>query len=158
MGVDGVFLGILAGESRQRMFNFLDYGEWYYPKSQRVWKCHPLAIWTDEDIWAYIRRFDVPYAKLYDMGFHHEVTGEWIHHKRNGCMFCGMDIKFPNNHLAIMRRTHPKAWDVLMKKRGLGKVLIKLKWVLDDRQYDMFAQSHGLDDYLDVFPCAFDQI
>ena len=27
LGVDGVFLGILASESRQRMFNFLQYGE-----------------------------------------------------------------------------------------------------------------------------------
>ena len=50
LGVDGVFLGIMAGESRQRTFNFLQYGEWYYPKSQKVWKCHPLAIWTDEDV------------------------------------------------------------------------------------------------------------
>lgn len=158
LGVDGVFLGIMASESRQRMFNFLEYGEWYYPKSQRVWKSHPLAIWTDDDIWEYIRRYDVPYAKLYDMGFYHETTGEWIHHKRNGCMFCAMDIRFPNNHLAIMRRTHPKAWNVLMRKRGLGEVLLKLKWVLDDHQYDMFAQTHGLDDYLDLFPCAFDRI
>jgi len=158
LGVDGLFLGILAGESRQRTFNFLEYGEWYYPKSQGVWKCHPLAIWRDEDVWGYIRRFGVPYASLYDMGYEHEVTGEWIHHKRNGCMFCGMDLRFPNNHLAIMRRTHPKAWDVLMRKRGLGQVLLKLRLALDEGQLDMFEQSFGLDAYLDRFPCAFDRI
>jgi 3'-phosphoadenosine 5'-phosphosulfate sulfotransferase (PAPS reductase)/FAD synthetase len=158
LGVDGVFLGIMASESRQRMFNFLEYGEWYYPKSQKVWKCHPLAIWTDEDVWAYIHRYDVPYAKLYDMGYHDEVSGEWIHHKRNGCMFCGMDLRFPYNHLSIMRRTHPKAWDVLMRKRGLGKVLLQLRLALDDGQLDMFEQQFGLDQYLDRFPCAFDRI
>ena len=158
LGVDGLFLGILAGESRQRTFNFLEYGEWYYPKSQGVWKCHPLAIWRDEDVWGYIRRFGVPYASLYDMGYEHEVTGEWIHHKRNGCMFCGMDLRFPNNHLAIMRRTHPKVWDVLMRKRGLGQVLLKLRLALDEGQLDMFEQSFGLDAYLDRFPCAFDRI
>jgi len=158
LGVDGVFLGIMAGESRQRTFNFLEYGEWYYPKSQKVWKCHPLAIWTDEDIWAYIHRYQVPYASLYDMGYHDEATGEWIHHKRNGCMFCGMDLRFPNNHLSIMRRTHPKAWDVLMRKRGLGKVLLKLRLALDDGQLDMFEQQFGLDQYLARFPCAFDRI
>lgn len=158
LGVDGVFLGILAHESRQRMFNFLQYGEWYYPKSQKVWKCHPLAIWTDEDVWEYIRRFDVPYASLYDMGFYHEKTREWISHKRNGCMFCGMDIQFPNNHLAIMRRTHPKAWDTLMRKKGLGEVLLRLRFVLDDHQYDMFEEQWGLDEYLDRFPCVFDQM
>lgn len=158
LGVDGVFLGIMASESRQRMFNFLQYGEWYYPKSQKVWKSHPMAIWTDEDVWAYIHRYGIPYAELYDMGYHDEKTGEWIHHKRNGCMFCGMDLRFPNNHLSIMRRTHPKAWDVLMRRRGLGKVLLKLRLALDDGQLDMFEQQFGLDQYLDRFPCAFDRI
>ena len=158
LGVDGVFLGILAGESRQRTFNFLEYGEWYYPKSQKVWKCHPLAIWTDDDIWAYIHRYQVPYAKLYDMGFHHEVTGEWIHHKRNGCMFCGMDLKFPNNHLAIMRRTHPKAWRVLMVNKGLGKVLMQLRFALDDHQMDMFEGTLPVGRYLERFPCVFDRV
>lgn len=158
LGVDGVFLGIMAAESRQRYFNFLEYGEWYYPKSQKVWKCHPLAIWDDADVWAYIRRFDVPYASLYDMGYHDERTGEWISHKRNGCMFCGMDLRFPNNHLAIMRRTHPKAWNMLMRRKGLGKVLLQLRLALDAHQLDMFEQGLGLDEYLDRFPCAFDRI
>jgi len=157
LGVDGVFLGIMAAESRQRMFNFLRYGEWYFPKSQKVWKCHPLAIWTDDDIWAYIRAYDVPYAKLYDMGYHDD-EGEWISHKRNGCMFCGMDIRFPNNHLAIMRRTHPKAWDVIIRKKGLGKVLWQLRWAMDDHQLDMFEQTMSLDQYLDQFPCVFDRM
>ena len=156
--VDGVFLGIMASESRQRMFNFLEYGEWYYPKSQKVWKCHPLAIWNDEDIWSYIRRYDVPYSTLYDMGYHDEKTGEWISHKRNGCMFCGMDLCFPNNHLAIMRRTHPKAWNMLMRKMGLGKVLLALRLALNNHQLDIFEQGLGLDGYLDMFPCAFDNI
>jgi len=158
LGVDGVFLGILAGESRQRTFNFLDYGEWYYPKSQGLWKCHPLAIWSDEDIWNYINRFQVPYAPLYDMGYHDPQTGEWIHHKRNGCMFCGMDLRFPNNHLAIMRRTHPKAWNLIMRRKGLGEILLRLRFALDAHQYDMFEETWGLNDYLDAFPCVFDRI
>lgn len=157
LGVDGVFLGIMASESRQRMFNFLRYGEWYYSKSQSMWKCHPMAIWTDQDVWDYIHKFDLPYAALYDMGYHDD-QGNWIHHKRNGCMFCGMDLRFPNNHLAIMRHTHPKAWNVLMRKMGLGQVLWRLRWALDDHQLDMFEQSMSLDQYLDQFPCAFDRL
>lgn len=158
LGVDGVFLGIMASESRQRRFNFLQYGEWYYPKSQKVWKCHPLAIWTDDDVWAYIRRFDVPYASLYDMGYHDEITGDWICHKRNGCMFCGMDLHFPHNHLSTMRRTHPKMWNLLIRKKGLGPVLMQLRFAMDHHQYDMFEQSFGLDEYLERFPCVFDRV
>jgi 3'-phosphoadenosine 5'-phosphosulfate sulfotransferase (PAPS reductase)/FAD synthetase len=156
LGVDGVFLGILAAESRRRMFNFLEYGEIYYPKSQRVWKCHPLAIWDDDDIWAYIRKYNVPYAPLYDMGFTNEY-GRWVSHKRNGCMFCGMDLKYPDNHFAIMRHTHPKAWRTVMVKMGLGQVLLKLHHEIY-RQYDLFADVLPLEEYLDKFPCAFDRI
>jgi 3'-phosphoadenosine 5'-phosphosulfate sulfotransferase (PAPS reductase)/FAD synthetase len=157
LGVDGVYLGILASESRRRMFNFLEYGEWYYAKSQQMNKCHPLAIWTDDDIWAYIRRFEVPYAQIYDLGYQNE-RGEFIRHKRNGCMFCGMDIAFPDNHLSIMRRTHPKAWQVLMFKKGLGKVLLQLRFAFDDHQYDMFEQSWSVEQYWEHFPCVFDRI
>ena len=157
LGIEGVFLGILAGESRQRMFNFLKYGELYEVKTDHLWKCHPLAIWTDDDVWAYIKRFNVPYAKLYDMGYYNDF-GEYIHHKRNGCMFCGMDIKFPDNHLAIMRRTHPKLWEFLMKKKGLGQVLLSLRFAINHHQFDLFTQSIDIDSYLEKFPCAFDRI
>ena len=156
LGVDGVFLGILASESRRRMFNFLQYGEWYQPKDG-VWRCHPLAIWTDDDIWAYIRRFNVPYASLYDMGYYNDF-GDKICHKRNGCMFCGMDIKFKDNHLSIMRRTHPKIWDFLIKKKGLGTVLLALRFAVQHHQFDMFSQTTDINAYLDRFPCAFDRI
>lgn len=158
LGVDGVFLGIMAAESRRRTFNFLQYGDLYQLTNGKQWKCHPLSIWTDYDIWAYIRRFDVPYAPLYDMGYINEQSGERICHKRNGCMFCGMDLAFPDNHFSIMRRTHPAAWRTAMIHKGLGQILLKLRLALDDHQLDMFETSMGLEDYLDRFPCAFDRI
>lgn len=32
-------------------------------------KFYPLADWTESDIWAYVRRHDVPYNELHDQGF-----------------------------------------------------------------------------------------
>src|SRR5262249_7629585 len=32
-------------------------------------KLNPLAEWTDEQVWAYVRANDVPYNELYDQGF-----------------------------------------------------------------------------------------
>lgn len=32
-------------------------------------KINPLADWTDEEVWEYIRANDVPYHKLYDQGY-----------------------------------------------------------------------------------------
>jgi thioredoxin-dependent adenylylsulfate APS reductase len=34
-----------------------------------VYKLCPLADWTDEQVWSYIRRHDLPYHKLYDQGY-----------------------------------------------------------------------------------------
>ena len=40
---------------------------------------NPIIEWTDEDVWAYIHKFNVPYCSLYDEGF-----------RRLGCIMCPM--------------------------------------------------------------------
>ena len=44
------------------------------PKIQRserygVWKLHPLAGWTEEQVWDYISKNDIPYNPLHDAGY-----------------------------------------------------------------------------------------
>ena len=39
----------------------------------------PILEWTDEDVWAFIHKYNVPYCKLYNEGF-----------SRLGCLFCPM--------------------------------------------------------------------
>lgn len=39
----------------------------------------PIFEWTDNDIWAFIHKHNLPYCDLYDKGFH-----------RIGCLFCPM--------------------------------------------------------------------
>ena len=34
-----------------------------------LWKFHPLADWSDEDVWRYIVEHDLPYNKLHDQGY-----------------------------------------------------------------------------------------
>ena len=34
-----------------------------------IWKFNPLADWTLDDVWAYIRQHDIPYNKLHDAGY-----------------------------------------------------------------------------------------
>lgn len=38
---------------------------------------NPIINWTDEDVWEFIHKYDVPYCKLYDEGM-----------KRLGCLGC----------------------------------------------------------------------
>jgi phosphoadenosine phosphosulfate reductase len=32
-------------------------------------KFNPLADWSEDDVWAYLRAYDVPYNRLYDQGY-----------------------------------------------------------------------------------------
>ncbi len=40
-----------------------------WDESHGLWKANPLADWTDEDCWAYIRERDLPYNELHDRGY-----------------------------------------------------------------------------------------
>jgi phosphoadenosine phosphosulfate reductase len=37
--------------------------------AHELWKANPLADWSDEDCWAYIRERGLPYNKLHDQGY-----------------------------------------------------------------------------------------
>jgi phosphoadenosine phosphosulfate reductase len=39
------------------------------PTHPGVWKIAPLADWTSEQVWAYIREHDLPYNALHDQGY-----------------------------------------------------------------------------------------
>jgi phosphoadenosine phosphosulfate reductase len=34
-----------------------------------IWKCNPLADWTDKDIWSYVFKHNLPYNPLHDQGY-----------------------------------------------------------------------------------------
>lgn len=40
---------------------------------------NPIIDWTDDDVWEFIREYNIPYCKLYDEGY-----------KRLGCIGCPM--------------------------------------------------------------------
>ena len=48
-----------------------------YKKSKIV--INPIIDWSDAEVWEFIKRYDVPYCRLYDEGF-----------KRLGCIGCPM--------------------------------------------------------------------
>jgi phosphoadenosine phosphosulfate reductase len=40
-----------------------------FDETQGVYKFSPLADWTSEDVWSYIRSHQVPYNVLHDRGY-----------------------------------------------------------------------------------------
>jgi 3'-phosphoadenosine 5'-phosphosulfate sulfotransferase (PAPS reductase)/FAD synthetase len=160
LDVEVIFKGLMAAESRPRQTNFITRG--YLFKSHRphlgtdpFWHCNPLSIWTDDDIWEYIRRFNVPYSSLYDMGYT-DSDGNIHKIKRNGCMGCGTDILYRNNHMAMLRRTHPRQWEVFMK-RGMAAQIQKIQIAKRSGQLSLF-DVYDAKDLLDIRPCIFDRV
>lgn len=160
LDVDVIFKGLMAAESRSRQTNFISRG--YLFKSHRphlsddpFWHCNPISIWTDDDIWAYIQRFNVPYSSLYDMGWT-DNDGKYHKIKRNGCMGCGTDLLFPNNHMAMLRRTHPKQWMAFMRL-GMAAEIQKLQIAKRNGQVSLF-DVFEVEDLLEIRPCIFDRI
>lgn len=56
-------IGIRWDEHKERI------GEKYFSDREDHIRIHPLLHWTEEDIWNYIRSFNVPYVSLYDLGY-----------------------------------------------------------------------------------------
>lgn len=105
-------IGTMAGESRLRRQKFLQHGCNSYNTKAPISK--PLSPWLESDIWEYIKRFDVPYCKIYDMGY-----------DRTGCMFCafGAHLDTYPNRFQMMSKTHPTQYRYCMEKLGMKDVL-----------------------------------
>jgi 3'-phosphoadenosine 5'-phosphosulfate sulfotransferase (PAPS reductase)/FAD synthetase len=103
LGVDTVFIGLQATESMNRRLLFLRLGEFYFNKTEKMNRCYPLAIWTDEDIYSFVRQENIPLSDIYKR------------FNRNGCMYC-TGFK---NWREVMARFNPKIYQkVLLEKEG----------------------------------------
>lgn len=130
LGVDMIFKGLMASESKSRLTSIATRGHIFESHRDHItdgsfWHISPIALWTDDDIWSYIHAHDLEYSPLYDITYTAE-DGTEQHIKRNGCIMCGTDIQFKDNHLAILRQTHPKAWKSCMEHFGYSDQLSKL--------------------------------
>lgn len=113
------FIGTMASESILRKKEWLNNGcnafDIKNPSSK------PLSFWVTQDIWDYIKMYNVPYSKIYDMGY-----------DRTGCMFCmfGVHLEKHPNRFQIMKETHPKQYNYCISQLGCGRVLdfIKVKY------------------------------
>ena len=72
-----------------------------WDEQHELWKASPLADWSDDDCWAYIREHDLPYNALHDRGYAsigdtHSTQpgagreGRWAGSERTEC---GMHVK-----------------------------------------------------------------
>lgn len=109
------FVGTMADDSDARMVNYRKRGCNYFGNDKAV--STPLAFWTEKDIWDYIKKYDVSYCKIYDMGY-----------ERTGCMFCMFGVHLEHkqrgtNRFIKMKHTHPKQYKFCMEKLRVGEIM-----------------------------------
>jgi len=104
-------MGTMANESDGRKRQYLKTGCNVFNENKS--KSMPLSIWTESDIWEYIKKYNLPYSTIYDKGA-----------KRTGCMFCLFGAQFKDdNRFEILKVNHPKIYDYCMNKLGLRAVI-----------------------------------
>ena len=108
------FTGVMASDSEMRKASYLGAG----CNAFKAGRSAPMGFWLEDDIWEYIKRFNVPYSKIYDMG-----------EKRTGCVFCCFGVHLEpkdNNRFIRMKKSHPKLHKYCMEELGFKKVLDEL--------------------------------
>jgi 3'-phosphoadenosine 5'-phosphosulfate sulfotransferase (PAPS reductase)/FAD synthetase len=110
-------LGIMAGESKLRMTNYLGTNcnafNATWPKST------PIAFWTEQDILRYIKNNNIEICSVYgDVVECPDGTLTTTGCDRTGCMFCmyGLHLDSCPNRFERMKETHPKQYDYIMNQ------------------------------------------
>lgn len=105
-------VGTMADESALRMMSYMKHGCNAFDSKRPM--STPMGFWKEEDVWAYIKKYDIPYSDIYNKGY-----------DRTGCMFCmfGVHLEQGENRFQRMKKTHPKIHEYCMYKLGLKEVL-----------------------------------
>lgn len=99
------FTGLRRDQSPTRA-NLKEVDDFNLPSGKKVLKASPLAGWTQQDVWAYLKEHQIPALPLYDLGYtsigcepctqppadpDNPRSGRWGGHK----LECGIHIQAP---------------------------------------------------------------
>jgi len=59
----------ITGQRRAQAASRAELAEQEFDAAHALAKFNPLAAWTEEQVWQYIREHEVPYNRLYDQGY-----------------------------------------------------------------------------------------
>ena len=104
-GIRAVITGLRAAESRARMFAFAQLGQNYAShKFFDIVKFNPIAFWTHDELWKYIRAQGLPVNPIYK-----KVA-------RSGCMPC----TGYTNWEAQLAKANPRMYRYVQRLRGVA--------------------------------------
>lgn len=126
------YTGLRAAESRTREQQVKRDNVVYYSKSWKSLRVNPIAFMSDEMVWEYTEKYNVPYCDIYDMVVYYEDVYDNInedeYHKvyykpRIGCMPCLIRASGGSSYLYFLRKYYPKYYRFLMIDKQLAKDL-----------------------------------
>ena len=102
-GIDATYTGLSYDESYGRKWLFIWYGDEYlvttHGKMRSITKIHPIAYWTTEEVWQFIRKEEIPINKAYQKV------------QRVGCMTCTAYKGWEDQ----MKKINPKLYQYIKK-------------------------------------------
>ena len=121
------FVGTMAEESRMRRINYEQHGCNAYDLD--IPQGRPLMIWKEKDVWDYIKKYNISYSKIYDMG-----------ERRTGCMFCMFGLLSENepNRFQRMQKNHFQQWKYCMENLGIKEILKFMNVSYKNIQQELF--------------------
>ena len=150
-GLYAKFTGQMAYESNQRATQWLNNGCNGFNLKKPT--SNPLSFWTEQDILRYIKQNNIKICSVYgdivvDYGSEDQFDGQLDFSdlglmtdnrkykttglSRTGCMFCmfGCHLE-PEPRLRIMKKTHPKQYDYIMRPKEQGGLNYKevIDWI-----------------------------
>lgn len=105
-------LGTMACESKMREQAYLKAGQCnvFNNRDKRRQHSQPLAIWTEEDIYQCIEKYNIEVCDIYNKGV-----------KRTGCVFCGFGVQLRNDtRLKFLYDNYPKWYSHVMSYENHG--------------------------------------
>lgn len=150
--------GTMTEESSRRRNSWLKTGCNAFNSSLKISK--PLSFWTEQDILAYIKKYNIPYASIYGELIKNNNRLKFTGCQRTGCVFCGFGCQCEKspNRFQKMAQTHPQLYDYCMrggkydetghwvpdKGLGMAKVLdaINVQWWNTEEEKDKYRKAY----------------
>lgn len=140
------FTGLTAHESMNRKASAKRYGNYFYSKTWKHTKCHPILWLEDNEIDKYIKDNNVPLCDIYNWD---EVEGYNI---RNGCWCCPQAWKYGKGKW--IKKYYPQLYKFIITKTEFGQYVLEEKLGLAKGQIGMFS----VEDLYEKRPCFFEKI
>lgn len=105
--------GMMAQDSSLRAVNYIRNGCNSFDSKR--FTSTPIAFWTTEDVWSYIRENKLSYSSFYDTN----------KSRSTGCMFCplGVQNEHGKNRFQYLKEQYPKLHRYCMNELGMKEVL-----------------------------------